>query len=35
MTADDRWRRVEQLYEAALQQAPADCGAFLESAANA
>jgi serine/threonine protein kinase len=28
----DRWRRIEQLYEAALQCAPSERGAFLESA---
>src|SRR5262245_48862518 len=28
----DRWRRIEQLYEAALQRAASERGAFLESA---
>src|SRR5262245_3931587 len=27
----ERWRRIEQLYEAALARAPAERGAFLDS----
>src|SRR5688572_12286958 len=28
----DRWRRIEQIYEAALQRAPSERSVFLESA---
>src|SRR5262245_58010434 len=30
--ASDRWRQIEHIYDAALQRAPANRGAFLESA---
>ena len=28
----ERWRRIEQIYDAALQRAPGERGAFLDSA---
>jgi serine/threonine-protein kinase len=31
----ERWRRVEQLYDAALQRPPSERGAFLDAACGA